>query len=60
MVMHSPVDSYTPFQEAEIIFRSAAYPKSFITLDKVDHLMLNKDDALYIGGVIASWVKKYI
>jgi len=60
MVMHSPIDSYTPFEDGKKIFESAGYPKSFITLDKVDHLMLNKDDALYAGSVIAAWVKKYI
>jgi alpha/beta superfamily hydrolase len=60
MVMHSPIDSYTPFEDGEKIFKTAGYPKNFITLDKVDHLMLNKEDALYTGSVIAAWVKKYI
>lgn len=60
LVMHSPIDSYTPFEEGEKIFQTAGYPKSFVSLDKVDHLMLNKEDALYIGSVIASWAKKYI
>ena len=60
MVMHSPVDAYTPFEEGKKIFETAGNPKNFITLDNVDHLMLNKDDALYTGRVIAAWVKKYI
>ena len=60
LIMHSPVDNYTPIEDAGILFGWAQFPKSFVSLDNTDHLMLNKTDAYYAGNVIASWVKKYI
>jgi len=60
LIMHSPVDNYTPIEDAGILFSWAQYPKSFVSLDNTDHLMLNKNDAYYAGNLIASWVKKYI
>jgi alpha-beta hydrolase superfamily lysophospholipase len=59
LIMHSPVDDYTPIENAFLIFQAAKQPKSFISLDKIDHLMLNKRDAVYAGEVIAAWVRKY-
>jgi len=60
LIMHSMADTYTGIENAELIFRTANHPKSFISLDDIDHLMLKKKDAMYVGGLIALWVQKYL
>jgi alpha-beta hydrolase superfamily lysophospholipase len=60
LVMHSSIDTYGSINEGLKIFETAKQPKSFISLDKIDHLMLNKKDTLYIGGLISAWVKRYL
>jgi alpha-beta hydrolase superfamily lysophospholipase len=60
LIMHSPSDIYTNIENAELIFQAAKYPKSFISLDGIDHLMLKKQDAMYVGGLIAVWAQKYL
>ncbi|GAA4362853.1 bifunctional alpha/beta hydrolase/OsmC family protein [Kangiella marina] len=60
MVMHSPIDDTVSISEAETIYKSALHPKSFITLDKADHLMSKTEDSMYAGHVLASWASRYI
>ena len=60
LVMHSPQDRIVEIQNAANIYKLAKHPKSFVTLDRADHMLSNKDDAFYAGNVIASWVKRYI
>jgi esterase/lipase len=60
MVMHSPVDTYCDISNATEIMRNASHPKSFVSLDNIDHLMLDKNDAQWIGEIIGSWFKKYV
>jgi len=60
LVMHSTADTYSDIENGLKLFKRANQPKSFVSLDNIDHLMLNKDDASYVGEVIASWVKRYI
>jgi putative redox protein len=59
LIMHSPADTYSDISNASEIFRNARHPKSFISLDDIDHLMLNKEDAFYVGKLISSWVGHY-
>lgn len=60
MVMHSPQDRVVGIDNASNIYHLAKHPKSFVTLDRANHMLTNKDDAFYAGNVIASWVKRYI
>lgn len=60
LVMHSPQDTVVEIDNAAEIYKAAYHPKSFVTLDKADHMLTNKDDAYYAGNVIASWVIRYI
>jgi len=59
MVMHSPIDTTVSINQAAKIFGSAMHPKSFVSLDKADHLLTNKDDASYAADVLARWAKHY-
>lgn len=60
LILHSPQDSIVEIENAAKIYHSAHHPKSFVTLEKADHMLTNKDDAYYAANVIASWVKRYI
>ncbi len=60
LVMHSPVDTVVDIKQAEIIYKAAKHPKSFISLDSADHLLTKKQDAEYAAEVIASWAIRYL
>ncbi len=60
LVMHSPIDTIVGVDNAAKIYSAAWHPKSFVSLDKSDHLMSNGADSRYAGDMIACWVSKYI
>lgn len=60
LIAHSPQDKIVGIDNAAEIFKSAKHPKSFVSLDGADHLLSKTEDSNYIGGVIASWAKRYI
>ena len=60
LVMHSPQDDVVGIANAESIFKAAFHPKSFVSLDRADHLLTNSDDAAYTADVIAAWSCKFI
>jgi putative redox protein len=60
LIMHSPIDTTVGIDNAAKMYSAAHHPKSFITLDGADHLLSKKEDSLYAGSLIASWVTKYI
>lgn len=60
LVLHSPVDAVVGIDNASEIFQAAKHPKSFVTLDKADHLLTAPDDADYAADVIAAWAARYI
>lgn len=60
LVMHSPQDQVVAVDNARKIYEAARHPKSFLTLDGADHLLLNKPDSLYAGHMIATWATRYL
>lgn len=60
LVFHSPLDQIVRIENAAKIFMAARHPKSFISLDKADHLLSRREDSLYVGSVLAAWSKKYL
>ncbi len=60
LILHSPLDEIVDPENAAIIFKAAFHPKSFISLDRADHLLSNEEDAIYTGSVIAAWAEKYV
>lgn len=60
LVMHSPTDDTVSVDHAAQIFTAAKHPKSFVTLDNADHLLMNREDAKYAGSVIGSWASRYV
>ena len=60
LIMHSPQDNTVGIKNAEEIYRAAHHPKSFISLDGADHLLMDKKDSIYAGEVISGWAKRYL
>ncbi|MFC6655750.1 alpha/beta fold hydrolase [Roseibium salinum] len=60
LVMHAPLDETVGIDNATDIFLAAKHPKSFVSLDKADHLLSNSDDAAYAAKVIAGWASRYL
>jgi len=60
LVLHSPLDKTVGIENAGRIFQSARHPKSFVSLDRADHLLSDPADSRYAGGLIAAWAAKYI
>ncbi|WP_299313564.1 bifunctional alpha/beta hydrolase/OsmC family protein [uncultured Aquimarina sp.] len=60
LVMHSPQDTTVGIRNAEEIYHAAKHPKSFVTLDGADHLLMKKEDSIYTGKVIAGWSSRYV
>jgi putative redox protein len=60
LIFHSPQDRVVLIDNASHLFRHAKHPKSFVSLDGADHLLLNNScDADYIGRVLAAWAPRY-
>ncbi|SDG83218.1 bifunctional alpha/beta hydrolase/OsmC family protein [Psychroflexus sediminis] len=55
LIMHSPQDQIVDIKNAEDLYKWAHHPKSFISLDKADHLLNENADASYIGNLIGHW-----
>ncbi len=60
LVMHSPQDTTVGIKNAEEIYKAARHPKSFVSIDGADHLLMNKRDSIYVGDVIAGWAQRYV
>ena len=60
MILHSPVDRVVGIDNAADIFKAAKHPKSFVSLDRADHLLSGAEDARYAAAVIAGWSRRYV
>ncbi len=61
MVFHSPGDRVVGIENASHIYSEARHPKSFVSLDGADHLLLkNPRDAEFAARVLAAWSRRYI
>ncbi len=60
LVMHSPRDTIVDVENAARIFAQAKHPKSFVSLDPADHLLTQREDAVYAGHILAAWAARHI
>ena len=60
LILHSPLDTTVGVENAARIFQAAMHPKSYISLDKADHLLSQERDSIYAGSVIAAWAANYL
>lgn len=60
LIMHAPLDDVVEVENASALFGAAKHPKSFVSLDKADHLLTKEADSLYAGQVLAAWAAGYL
>ena len=60
LVMHAPNDDTVEMANALRIFEMAQYPKSFVSLDGIDHLVTGREDAAQVAAMIGAWSARYI
>ena len=60
LVMHAPQDDTVDKSNASRIFELARHPKSYVSLDGMDHLLTGREDAAYVAGLIGAWSARYI
>lgn len=60
LICHSPIDDTVSVDHAGEIFMAAKHPKSFLSLDKADHLLFTPGTAEYVATSIATWASPYI
>ena len=60
LIFHSPQDTIVSVDEAARIYTAARHPKSFVSLDRADHLLSKAADAEYVGATIAAWAGRYL
>ncbi|AJD45768.1 peroxiredoxin OsmC-like protein (plasmid) [Rhizobium gallicum bv. gallicum R602sp] len=60
LILHAPLDETVGIENANEIFLAARHPKSFISLDKADHLLTDIEDAAFAGRVISGWLPRYL
>ncbi|MFB6262969.1 MAG: alpha/beta fold hydrolase [Bradymonadaceae bacterium] len=60
MIFHGPLDNTVGVDNAARIFEAAKHPKSFVSLDRADHLLSREEDAEFVGNVVSAWVARYL
>lgn len=60
LVMHAPLDDIVEIDNASQLFAAAKHPKSFVSLDKADHLLTGEPEARYAGQVLAAWAGHFL
>lgn len=60
LLLHAPTDNIVSIDHATHIYAAARHPKSFLSLDKADHLLTRKEDAARAATLIAAWADAYV
>ena len=60
LIMHAPLDDIVEIDNASALFMAAKHPKSFVSLDKADHLLSAARNSLYAGRLLAEWASNYL
>jgi len=60
LIFHSPVDQVVNIGEAAKLYEAARHPKSFVSLDKADHLLSRSEDADYVALTLSAWASRYL
>ncbi|MEM7367169.1 MAG: bifunctional alpha/beta hydrolase/OsmC family protein [Bacteroidota bacterium] len=60
LITHSPQDRVVGIDNARDLYIAAKHPKSYLSLDGADHLLMDKEDSLYVANMIAAWSVRYL
>ena len=58
LVMHSPRDQIVGIENAAMIYEAAKHPKSFVSLDRADHLLSKNEDSSFAAKMISAWAAR--
>ena len=59
LILHAPGDDVVGIANATDLFLAAKHPKSFVSLDRADHLLTGKSDSAFVIDVISGWSAQY-
>jgi putative redox protein len=59
LIAHSPLDEVVGIDNATRLFLAAKHPKSFVSLDRADHMLTDRSDSAYVAAVAAAWAARY-
>ncbi|MEM9055038.1 MAG: bifunctional alpha/beta hydrolase/OsmC family protein, partial [Pseudomonadota bacterium] len=60
LLMHAPGDDVVGIDNATDLFLAAKHPKSFVSLDKANHLLTRNQDSDFVVEVIEGWSSRYL
>lgn len=60
LLLHSPTDQTVGIDSAQKIFLVARYPKSLISLDKADHLLIKPGAPQRAADLLRTWAEPYL
>ncbi|MBK1692064.1 bifunctional alpha/beta hydrolase/OsmC family protein [Ectothiorhodospira mobilis] len=60
MIFHSPQDPVVSVEHAAQIYKAAKHPKSFVSLDRVDHMLTRPEDANYVASLLTAWASRFL
>ncbi|MDX1455332.1 MAG: alpha/beta fold hydrolase [Gammaproteobacteria bacterium] len=60
VIFHSPLDETVEIGNAAELFEEALHPKSFISLDKADHLLSQERDSDFVGRMLAAYARQLL
>ena len=60
LILHAPLDQSVSVDHATHLFVAALHPKSFVGLDKADHMLSGPADADYAADMIAAWARHHV
>lgn len=58
LILHAPLDSIVGIENAAAIFAAARHPKSFVSLDRADHLLSAPEDRQFAADMISAWARR--
>ncbi|MGZ4452813.1 MAG: alpha/beta hydrolase family protein [Nocardioides sp.] len=60
LVLHSPSDATVDINHAAELFMTARHPRSFVSLEEADHLLIRAGRAQRAAKVISAWAGPYL
>ena len=60
LILHSPRDEIVGMENAARLYKMAKHPKSYVSLDDADHLLMQERDSRYVARLLAAWVSRYL
>ena len=61
LILHSPVDQTVGIQHAQNLLAWSGGPKSYVTLDGADHLLVKqRGDTEFVANMVSSWSRRYL